>query len=516
MTTQLGMNLTAGQREIATSVRDFQTTVVQSANAVGKTYVAGGIATWFLRCFEHSKVITAAAPPLENLERLLWGEIGTRVMEHPEVFADMTVGHLRVQRDAEWWLVGRAIPGNGTEKEREAKFSGVHAPYLLFVVDEGDAVPDEVYQGIESCMSGGFVRLLVLFNPRAPRGPVYRMIQSGQAHVVTLDALTHPNVVSGDDRIPGAVTRATTVRRIADWSRALAADEPLPVDSAEWFQVPGCLAGETAIRPDGTLTSPLVGGQWRKVVNPALSYMVLALFPGQAENQLINREWVEQAQARWRQWRALYGDKPPEGRPIHGQDVAEFGIDNNSECFRYGGWVAPFVLWGGLDIAQTGDRAARDARARNARRSYVDATGVGAGVPPVMRRWWKAQVYAEDEEPYRGVAVPVHVGGAPTETVEEGAFGTLRDQLWWRCREWLRTDATAMLPDTPGLADELCTATYQVRGGVIKVMAKDQMRKLLGRSPDEADSLCLTFSPDDAGSAYLGWMKTVGSADKDH
>ena len=41
------------------------------------------------------------------------------------------------------------------EAVREAKFSGKHAPYLLFILDEGDAIGDEVYRGIESCMSGG-------------------------------------------------------------------------------------------------------------------------------------------------------------------------------------------------------------------------------------------------------------------------------------------------------------------------------------------------------------------------
>lgn len=504
----LQMRLTDRQQEIAASVRDYPVTVVQSANAVGKTHVAAGLALWFLRVYAGSKVVTTAAPPLENLERLLWGEIGARLQRAPQAFADMTAGYLRVEATDEWWLVGRAIPSSGSAAEREAKFSGIHAPYLLFIVDEGDAVPDEVYRGIEACLSGGLVRLLVLFNPRAQSGPVYRMIQTGQAHVVALGALDHPNVVSGCNEIPGAVTRAVTVLRIVEWSRPLAVGEAVPVQDAEWFQVPPWLDGATATRKDGSLTAPLLSGQWRKVTNPALSYMVLALFPGQAENQLISRAWVEAAQARWLAWRGLYGETQPEYvRPRHGQDVAEFGSDRNVACFRYGGWVAPFETWSGVDIVATGDRAAATARRHQAAMSLVDATGVGAGVAPAMQRWWTVQVYQPDEARYDGQAVAVHVGGAPTESVEEGAFGTLRDQLWWRCREWLRTDPTAMLPPEPGLADELCAATYQVRNGVLKVLDKATLRKLLGRSPDLADALCLTFAPAASAAAYLAWMK---------
>lgn len=492
----LGCSLTEPQKQVCAAVRDYPVTVVQSANAVGKTHAAAGIALWFLRAFPQSKVVAAAAPPLENLERLLWGEIEGH-LSRTSSFADATTGYLRVEIGPEWWLVGRAIPSSGTPAQREAKFSGLHAPYLLFIVDEGDAVPDEVYRGIESCLSGGHGRLLVMFNPRAAAGPVYRMIQSGQAHVVTLDAFSHPNVISGRDVIPGAVTRETTVLRVTEWSRAAVTGETPNPNDQEWFAVPEFLAGATATRKDGSSTPPLVGGQWRKITNPALAYMVLARFPGQAENQLISRAWVEAAQQRWRVWRDLHGDAPPEGiRPIHGQDVAEFGADQNVACFRYGGWVAPFETWNGVDVLMTSDRAADMARERNALRSMVDATGIGAGVTPGMIRRWMATVGGADAGRYEGVAIAVHVGGAPTQAADEGAFGTLRDQLWWRCREWLRSDPAAMLPPDEALAEELCAPMYQVQNGKIKVTSKDALREVLKRSPDLADALCLTFAPE--------------------
>lgn len=494
----LGCNLIDAQEQVSESVRDYTVTVVQSANAVGKTYVASGIALWFLSTFPRAKVIATAAPPLENLENLLWSEVEARMMAASEVVEDMTAGYLNIEVAPDWWMVGRAIPQSGTPAQREAKFSGVHAPHLLFIVDEGDAVPDEVYKGIESCMSGGHVRLLVMFNPRDASGPVYRMIQSGEANVVILDAFGHPNVVTGRNVIPGAVDRETTVRRICEWSRPAATGEDVPDDSPDWFRVPNYLDGAKATAKNGQELGPLVGGEWREITNPALAYMVLARYPGQSENQLIARAWVQAAMARWVARRERVGAKPPEGvRPIHGQDVAEFGTDRNAACWRYGSWVDHFETWSGVDVLVTGDRAARAAYERNAEVSFVDATGLGSGVAPQMYRRWEQDLDAGLMKPYDGAAVAVKVASSATEIVEEGEFGLLRDQMLWRVREWLRTDPEAALPPNEDLADELCAPRYAVKKGEIKVTDKEKLRKSLGRSPDLLDALALTFAPEE-------------------
>jgi hypothetical protein len=164
-----------------------------------------------------------------------------------------------------------------------------------------------------------------------------------------------------------------------------------------------------------------------------------------------------------------------------GQDVGEFGTDANVACFRYGGFVEQFVVWGGVDTVVTGDRAVSEYQGRNVLRVNVDATGIGAGVAPHMQRAGCS-------------ATPVKAASKPTQTTELGEFYILRDQLWWACREWLRTDQGAMLPPDEMLIEELQTPTYEVVNGKIRVMKKQTMRELLKRSPDRADALCLTFA----------------------
>jgi hypothetical protein len=164
-----------------------------------------------------------------------------------------------------------------------------------------------------------------------------------------------------------------------------------------------------------------------------------------------------------------------------GLDAAEMGVDSSVACFRYGGWVDHFVAWSGVDMYVTGDRGSQEFKSRKVLICNVDATGVGAGVAPHMRRLLCN-------------AHGIKVANSATEENEMGVFGILRDQLWWQCREWLRSDPGAMLPPDELLLEELHCPTYENKGGKIRVMQKEVMKDILKRSPDRADALCLTFA----------------------
>jgi hypothetical protein len=356
--------------------------------------------------------------------------------------------------------------------------SGKHSPHLLFIVDEGDAVPDEVYRGIESCMSGSHDRLLVLMNPREERGEVYRMIRDRLASVVNMQAFDHPNVREGRDVIPGAVSREATVRRINMWTRALADGER---PNEECFEVPEFLVGSVAENPEGGYFPPLPAG-YRQVMEPEFWYMVLAVFPTQSEYQLISRAWVDAARVRWDTYTALYGRTPPNDvKPILGLDVAEYGVDENVACFRYGGYVAPAIVWRGMDTDAVADKATELYKQRDVSTANIDAIGIGANIAPKMRR-----------NGCRG-AMPVKVSERPTKKIKELQFTQLRDQLAWELREWLRSDTGAMLPPDELLLEELVAFTYRPTDRGTKVTKKEVIREKLKRSPNRFDALMLTF-----------------------
>ena len=308
-------------------------------------------------------------------------------------------------------------------------------------------------------------------------GEVHRMERDGRANIVHLSAFNHPNVITGKDNIPGAVNRKTTIRRVNEWCRPLAPGEQI---DGECFELPSFLEGLTAKSQSGQAYPPLKAG-WYKIMESAFSYMVLGRYPAQGNTQLISKDWISKARARWDLYVSEHGEiHPQHTSAVMGLDVGEFGTDANVSCFRYGGYVEHLIAWSGVDTIKTGDRATAEYKGRDVSRANIDATGIGAGVAPHMQRGGCS-------------AHPVKVASSPTEKTELGEFYILRDQLWWACREWLRTDTGAMLPPDELLIEELRTPTYEVVNGKIRVMKKRTMRELLKRSPDRADALCLTF-----------------------
>jgi len=131
----LGETFTDEIKTLMQSVRDHPITIARSSNAVGKTHGAARVGIWWYKAFPDSQVYTAAAPPESNLKKLLWGEIGSITEQHPKVFDTDVITNLHIQRSAQSFITGVTIPLSGTEAQREAKFSGKHAAYLLFIVD---------------------------------------------------------------------------------------------------------------------------------------------------------------------------------------------------------------------------------------------------------------------------------------------------------------------------------------------------------------------------------------------
>ena len=457
---------------------------------------AARVAVWWYKCFSDSQVFTAAAPPFENLSHILWGQIGEIVAKHPELFDTDRQTSLHLERHPRSFLTGLTIPSSGTDAQRQAKFSGKHAPHLLFILDEGDAIPDPVYAGIESCMSGGHARLLVMHNPRHQEGAPYRMERDGLANVIEISALNHPNVIYGRDVIPGgAVSCDLTVQRINKYCRPI---RPGETPDENYFLLPKYLEYVDAPRESGGRYDPLQPG-WYRVVEQVFWTLVLGKYPQQAEDQLIARSWVEAARSRWDVYVAANGEHPPDGvAGIQGVDVAEYGPDLSVVCHRFGGFVERLLTKSSMDPLEVGDWAATEAKRRRIQCSHVDGTGVGAGVAPQMIR--------------NGcLAAGLKVATKPTATSELGEFTILRDQLGWACREWLRTDPGSMLPPDEELIEELLAFTYTTVNGRVRITPTDQIKDQIKRSPDRAMALFFTFA-DPLSGAAVGPMEVSEQA----
>jgi len=481
-------HLTQDQRDMLISIRDNESTVVMSATGVGKTFIMAAAVTWLYKCHTDIEAYTAAAPPEGNLKRLLWGELNRFIVKNPKVFIDDSIKTLMITRAPKQHIEGVTIPNSGKPEDIEARFSGKHQDVLVFFFDEGDAIPEAVYRGADGCMSGGrIVRMVICYNPRHKSGYPYKLISEKMAHVVHMSAFSHPNVITGKNLIPGAVTRAATVRRINEWTRPLGKDEER---DSSCYDLPDFLVGVTAKDRKGREYPPLKPGVY-KVIDPQFSYKVLGDYPSSGSQQLFDEIKIEEAIGRWQTYVTIRGETPPKGvKAIMGCDVADLGPDSSVAIKRYGGYVTqprrkngvdPFgaALWFSDMYKEDGD----------VRVANIDAIGVGAGVAPAMFREGCTNVV--------GVKVSETVPGNP----DEGVFSQLRDYAYWKFRMWLHEDAGAMLPPDERLLKAMRVLTYDSVNGKIKIMKKEKMRDALNYSPDEMEALMLTFTP---SSVWMG------------
>jgi len=169
---------------------------------------------------------------------------------------------------------------------------------------------------------------------------------------------------------------------------------------------------------------------------------------------------------------------------IWGLDVARFGDDASALAKRQGNLlVEPVKQWKGKDTMQLAGLVANEfEEARLSGRKpgviYVDSIGLGAGV---------ADRLDEIGIPCMGINV------AESAAVGE-KFLRLRDELWWKGREWFR-GLSCKIPDDGYLIGELAGPKYSfTSSGKIKVESKDEMKKRGLPSPNRADAFLMTFA----------------------
>jgi hypothetical protein len=203
----------------------------------------------------------------------------------------------------------------------------------------------------------------------------------------------------------------------------------------------------------------------------AFRIRVLGDFAAADDDTLIPASLVDSARVR---------DVPtsPSDDLVYGLDVARFGTDRTALCKRRGNVVLEIRSWGGLDLMQTVGQVVNEAKNDNPSEICVDTIGLGSGVADRLR-----------EMGYNVRDVNVSESSAMNPNANK-----LRDELWMSVKDWLETKAVK-LPKDDTLRHELVAPRYTfTSSGKIVVESKDSLRKRGMRSPDLADSLCLTFA----------------------
>jgi hypothetical protein len=151
---------------------------VRSGHGIGKSSSAAWIVSWFLETHDYAKV-PCTAPSSHQLRDILWGELSKWRRAADERSAQrgdpprfwlstlfkMTTNSLYDPGAKDWGAFARTA-----RKDAPESLQGFHGDHLLFVIDEGSAVPQEVFEAAEGALSGLENRLLMLGNPTRNSG----------------------------------------------------------------------------------------------------------------------------------------------------------------------------------------------------------------------------------------------------------------------------------------------------------------------------------------------------------
>ncbi len=202
---------------------------------------------------------------------------------------------------------------------------------------------------------------------------------------------------------------------------------------------------------------------------------VKGMFPRAGSKQLIPSDAAERA--RTCEAKATIYDPL-----IMGVDVARFGDDASVIAWRRGrdARTMPWEERKGWDTMQLAGRVAALIGQYQPDAVFIDVTGVGGGVVDRVRQLGHN-------------IVEVNFGNSADAPVEGQLVANKRAEMWCRMTHWLKTGGA--VPDDTDLSEEL-TATefgYNIHNE-IQLEPKDAMKRRLGRSPDKADALALTFA----------------------
>lgn len=205
--------------------------------------------------------------------------------------------------------------------------------------------------------------------------------------------------------------------------------------------------------------------------NPWVMATILGLFPPGGFNALLGLDDVEAAMARIYKADQL-GDAPV----ILGGDVARQGDDSSAICRRVGRQAFPLVTMRIPDTMLVAARFGQEQRDHRPDAFFIDGTGgYGAGVIDKMR----STNHDVIEVQFAGKAL-------------SHRYFNKRSEMYFELAEWVKNGGA--LPDDKELKEELCAMTYIFQGDKFRIVEKQLIKDKLGRSPDRADALALTFA----------------------
>lgn len=328
-----GEFLWSKQRDVCESVAGERYTAVHSAHGTGKSFTASRIVAWWL--FTHpigEAFAITTAPTAAQVDAILWREIRKvyQKLERQPMIEKRQLG--RVTLDSKWYMGGDELVAYGRKPADydEAAFQGIHARYVLVVIDEACGVPEQLFDAIDSVVTNDNARVLAIGNPDDPAAHFAKICEPGKGwNTIHISAFDTP-AFTGED-VPADLLPMLT--------------------SPTWVEERKKRWGEGS---------------------PIYTSKVLGLFPEVTQDTLITPAMIKKA------WAV---DRNDFEHGVFSLDVARKGDDRTCLYRNRGGKIRKIWETHAEDTMRTAGKAKKELDdLDNQVPMVVDVIGVGAGV----------------------------------------------------------------------------------------------------------------------------------------
>lgn len=193
------------QIEFLKAFNSNQRMALKACKGPGKTAVLSWCAWHFLATRPYPK-IAATSITSDNLADNLWAEMFKWLNKSDFLRNAFTWKKTRIEAKVApetWFMSARTWPRTADATQQANALAGLHADYLMFILDESGGIPDAVMAAAEGGLSTGKeTKILQAGNPTHLEGPLYRACTSERR-------LWYVQEITGDPDDPNRSSRVS-------------------------------------------------------------------------------------------------------------------------------------------------------------------------------------------------------------------------------------------------------------------------------------------------------------------
>ena len=204
----LGCDPYEKQHQIIEAVRDHRRVAVVGCNGSGKDWMSGRIMLWWQSVY-YPAITVVVGPTHRQVSDIVWKEARSAFRESRFPLGGYMKQTARWETDDRHYAIGLST-------DNDMNLQGFHSPNLLVIVTEAHNVDQDHIEAVKRLNPS---RMLLTGNAFASGGEFFEAFHGGSELYkgIEISAYDTPNIITGEDIIPGVVNAQQVAERKQEW-----------------------------------------------------------------------------------------------------------------------------------------------------------------------------------------------------------------------------------------------------------------------------------------------------------